>query len=125
MRFDRVQIYTNFSNSRAVVKMRSHQDTINVREGIASFRLRGIRSIQWGLGFSAHCYMDFSTGISTIPIGQVVGIERGMLLTAKHGGTGGFPIQSGMVVEEPNTGPLALISLSPSFRVHPVILTSI
>jgi hypothetical protein len=69
--------------------------------------------------------MDFSTGISTIPIGQVVGIERGMLLTAKHGGTGGCPIQSGMVVKELDTGPLALISLPPSFRAHPVILTSI
>lgn len=124
MNFDRVQISTNFGNSRVVVKMGSHQDAIKAREGTALFGLYGVRSIQWGLGFSAHRYMDFSTGISTIPIGHLFEMERGMLLTANHGGSGGLPIQSGMVVEEPDTGPHALISL-PSFGPRVVILTDL
>lgn len=100
--FGRVQNFTNYMNSRAIVKMRSHQEAINAREGIESCRVRGIQSIRWYSGFSLPRYMDISTGISTIPIGHLGRMERTWLLSAKHGGTRGLHIHSGMVVEEPD-----------------------
>jgi hypothetical protein len=60
VRFGRVQTFTNYMNSRAVVKMGSHQDAINAREGIESCRLRGIRSIQWYSAFGRPHYTSQS-----------------------------------------------------------------
>jgi hypothetical protein len=103
VRFGRVQTFTNYMNSWAIVKMRSHHHAINALAGIESCRLRGILSIQWYSAFGRPHYMDISTGVSNIPIGDLGRIERGWLLTAKHGGTRGLPIHSGMVIEAPDT----------------------
>lgn len=113
LRFGRVQTFANFNNYRAVVKMRSHRDAVSALDGIASFSsfcLRGIRSIRWGVGFGSRDYMDVSTGTSIIPIGHLADVERRWLLKAKHGGTRGLPIQSGMVIEEPDTDICAGVS---------------
>jgi protein NRD1 len=37
-----------------------------------------------------------------IPIERLTDADRKWMLTAEYGGTGGKPIQSGMVVEEPD-----------------------
>lgn len=57
---------------------------------------------KWGVGFGPRDCSDYQTGISVIPIERLTDADRKWLLTAEYGGTGGAPIQEGMVVEEPD-----------------------
>ncbi|KAJ5413671.1 hypothetical protein N7509_000298 [Penicillium cosmopolitanum] len=88
---------------RAFIKMLSHQDAVRAREGAGTYRSdqRPLRT-RWGVGFGPRDCSDYETGISVIPIGRLTNADRKWLLTAKYGGTGGCPIKSGMVVEEPD-----------------------
>lgn len=42
------------------------------------------------------------TGVSVIPISKLTDADRKWMLSAEYGGSGGKPIESGMVVEEPD-----------------------
>lgn len=57
---------------------------------------------RWGVGFGPRDCSDYSTGISVIPIHRLTEADRKWMLTAPHGGSGGQPIATGLVVEEPD-----------------------
>ncbi|KAJ6164351.1 hypothetical protein N7470_003023 [Penicillium chermesinum] len=76
----------NVDKRHAFIKMITRQDAIAARDGMESFR-------------SGRCNC---TGVSVIPIERLTEADRKWMLTAEYGGTGGRPIESGMVVEEPD-----------------------
>jgi protein NRD1 len=57
---------------------------------------------RWGVGFGPRDCSDYSTGVSIIPIHRLTDADRKWMLTAPHGGSGGKPIVTGLVVEEPD-----------------------
>ena len=57
---------------------------------------------RWGVGFGPRDCSDYSTGISIVPIARLTDADCKWMLTAEYGGSGGKPIESGMVVEEPD-----------------------
>lgn len=57
---------------------------------------------RWGVGFGPRPCSDYTTGISIIPIDRLTEADRKWMLTAEYGGSGGRPIESGLVVEEPD-----------------------
>lgn len=57
---------------------------------------------RWGVGFGPRDCSDYQTGVSIIPISKLTDADRKWMLSAEYGGSGGKPIESGMVVEEPD-----------------------
>lgn len=57
---------------------------------------------RWGVGFGPRDCSDYNTGISVIPISRLTDADRKWVLTAEFGGTGGLPLEEGMVIEEPD-----------------------
>ena len=57
---------------------------------------------RWGVGFGPRDCSDYQTGVSVIPISKLTDADRKWMLTAEYGGSGGKPIEGGMVVEEPD-----------------------
>jgi protein NRD1 len=64
--------------------------------------LTKIIQTRWGVGFGPRDCSDYATGISIIPIHRLTEADRKWMLTAPHGGSGGRPIETGLVVEEPD-----------------------
>jgi hypothetical protein len=83
--------------------MISRQDAVSARDGMESFRSGEMQlRTRWGVGFGPRDCSDYQTGVSVIPIERLTEADRKWMLTAEYGGTGGRPIESGMVVEEPD-----------------------
>ncbi|KAL4915585.1 hypothetical protein BDW62DRAFT_188173 [Aspergillus aurantiobrunneus] len=93
----------NIDKRHAFIKMISRQDAINAREGMESYKTGDMQlRTRWGVGFGPRDCSDYQTGISIIPIERLTEADRKWMLTAEYGGTGGRPIESGMIVEEPD-----------------------
>jgi protein NRD1 len=60
------------------------------------------KQTRWGVGFGPRDCSDYQTGVSIIPISKLTDADRKWMLTAEYGGSGGAPIEPGMVVEEPD-----------------------
>lgn len=103
-RFGAVQTcIVNKEKRHAFVKMYTRKDAVSAKEameegrsGDASLRTR------WGVGFGPRDCSDYATGVSVIPIHKLTEADRKWMLTAPYGGSGGKPIQHGLVVEEPD-----------------------
>jgi protein NRD1 len=93
----------NIDKRHAFIKMISRQDAVSARDGMESFRSGEMQlRTRWGVGFGPRDCSDYQTGVSVIPIERLTEADRKWMLTAEYGGTGGRPIESGMVVEEPD-----------------------
>lgn len=55
-----------------------------------------------GVGFGPRDCCNYQHGISIIPIDRLTEADRNWIVNAQWGGTGGQPILSGMVVDEPD-----------------------
>ncbi|KAI1179654.1 hypothetical protein F4777DRAFT_441005 [Nemania sp. FL0916] len=88
----------NKDKRHAFVKMVTRGDAVHAKEAMesGSFRTR------WGVGFGPRDCSDYQTGISVIPISKLTEADRKWMLTAEFGGSGGRPIETGLVVEEPD-----------------------
>ncbi|KAI0378437.1 hypothetical protein F5Y04DRAFT_262053 [Hypomontagnella monticulosa] len=88
----------NKDKRHAFVKMVTRRDAVNAKEAMenSTFRTR------WGVGFGPRDCSDYQTGISVIPINKLTEADRKWMLTAEYGGSGGRPIETGLVVEEPD-----------------------
>ncbi|OTA57289.1 hypothetical protein K449DRAFT_141719 [Hypoxylon sp. EC38] len=88
----------NKDKRHAFVKMITRRDAVNAKEAMenSTFRTR------WGVGFGPRDCSDYQTGISIIPINKLTEADRKWMLTAEYGGSGGRPIETGLVVEEPD-----------------------
>ncbi|OQV03552.1 RNA recognition motif aka RRM, RBD, or RNP domain-containing protein isoform 5 [Cladophialophora immunda] len=93
----------NIDKRHAFIKMINRQDAESAREGMEEYKVGDMQlRTKWGVGFGPRDCSDYQTGISVIPIERLTDADRKWLLTAEYGGTGGAPIQEGMVVEEPD-----------------------
>ena len=93
----------NIDKRHAFIKMISRQDAVSARDGMELFRTGGMQlRTRWGVGFGPRDCNDYQTGVSVIPIERLTEADRKWMLTAEYGGTGGRPIESGMIVEEPD-----------------------
>ncbi|KAI1376133.1 hypothetical protein F4677DRAFT_97393 [Hypoxylon crocopeplum] len=88
----------NKDKRHAFVKMVTRRDAVTAKEAMenSTFRTR------WGVGFGPRDCSDYQTGISIIPINKLTEADRKWMLTAEFGGSGGRPIETGLVVEEPD-----------------------
>ncbi|KAI0187376.1 hypothetical protein F4808DRAFT_472541 [Astrocystis sublimbata] len=88
----------NKDKRHAFVKMVNRRDAVHAKEAMenGSFRTR------WGVGFGPRDCSDYQTGISVIPISKLTEADRKWMLSAEFGGSGGQPIETGLVVEEPD-----------------------
>lgn len=93
----------NLDKRHAFIKMISRRDAENAREGMETYRSGDMQlRTRWGVGYGPRDCSDYQTGISVIPIERLTEADRKWMLTAEYGGSGGRPIESGMVVEEPD-----------------------
>lgn len=93
----------NVDKRHAFIKMISRQDAMSARDGMETYRQGEMQlRTRWGVGFGPRDCSDYQTGVSVIPIERLTEADRKWMLTAEYGGTGGRPIESGMVVEEPD-----------------------
>ncbi|KAL2880188.1 hypothetical protein SGCOL_004575 [Colletotrichum sp. CLE4] len=110
-RFGQVQsCIVNKDKRHAFVKMVSREDAVRAKDGM-EMRANGsmpqnddesqLRT-RWGVGFGPRDCSDYRTGVSIIPISKLTEADRKWMLTAEYGGSGGKPIDEGMVVEEPD-----------------------
>lgn len=104
-RFGEVQTcITNKDKRHAFVKMYTRDDAVKAKNGMES-RTRNHEAhlrTRWGVGFGPRDCSDYQQGVSVIPIARLTEADRKWLLTAPYGGTGGQPIDAGLVVEEPD-----------------------
>ncbi len=104
-RFGDVQTcIVNKEKRHAFIKMYTRRDAeaakIGMEQGNRSDDT-GLRT-RWGVGFGPRDCSDYSKGVSIIPIAKLTEADRKWLLTAAWGGSGGQPIATGLVVEEPD-----------------------
>ncbi|KAI2632006.1 hypothetical protein GGR54DRAFT_12803 [Hypoxylon sp. NC1633] len=88
----------NKEKRHAFVKMVTRRDAVNAKEAMENSQFR----TRWGVGFGPRDCSDYATGISVIPISKLTEADRKWMLTAEYGGSGGRPIETGLVVEEPD-----------------------
>ncbi|KAL1894568.1 hypothetical protein Sste5346_005803 [Sporothrix stenoceras] len=104
-RFGDVQTcIVNKEKRHAFVKMYTRADAEAAKSGMEHARGAddlGLRT-RWGVGFGPRDCSDYSKGVSIIPIPKLTEADRKWLLTAPWGGSGGRPIATGLVVEEPD-----------------------
>jgi len=103
-RFGEVQTcIVNKDKRHAFIKMYLRKDAVSAKEGMEKLRTadNALRT-RWGVGFGPRDCSDYQTGVSVIPIHKLTDADRKWMLTAQYGGSGGKPIVSGMVVEEPD-----------------------
>lgn len=77
----------------------------SVTDIMSAFQVENLltsKQTRWGVGFGPRDCCDYTTGISIIPISKLTDADRKWFLTAEYGGSGGKPIEGGMVVEEPD-----------------------
>ncbi|TVY21078.1 Rpb7-binding protein seb1 [Lachnellula arida] len=102
--YGRVQTcIVNKEKRHAFVKMISRADAVRAKEAMEKNRAPDSQlRTRWGVGFGPRDCSDYQTGVSVIPISKLTDADRKWMLSAEYGGSGGMPIESGMVVEEPD-----------------------
>ncbi|RKF56445.1 Rpb7-binding protein seb1 [Golovinomyces cichoracearum] len=103
-RYGQVQTcVVNRDKRHAFVKMVSRADAVAAKDAMEKTRIpeSSLRT-RWGVGFGPRDCSDYATGVSIIPISKLTDADRKWMLSAEYGGSGGAPIESGMVVEEPD-----------------------
>lgn len=106
-RFGQVQTcIANEDKRHAFVKMCTRNDAVSAKTAMETTRdsdiLAKARQTKWGVGFGPRECCDYTSGISVIPIDTLTDADHKWMLSAEYGGTGGRPIESGLVVEEPD-----------------------
>ncbi|KAI9796411.1 MAG: hypothetical protein M1833_006183 [Piccolia ochrophora] len=93
----------NVDRHHAFIKMVTRDEAVIAKEGMETHRSPNMQlRTRWGVGFGPRDCSDYQTGISIIPIHRLTDADRKWMLTAEYGGSGGKPIEGGMVVEEPD-----------------------
>lgn len=106
-RFGKVQTcIVNQDKRHAFVKMLTRPEAVAAKDGMDAGQdpsaISKARQTRWGVGFGPRDCSDYNTGISIIPISRLTDADRKWVVTAENGGTGGRPLEGGMVIEEPD-----------------------
>lgn len=94
-------VILNSERKHAFVKVYSRKEAEQViqlfnKDGSLPLRTR------WGVGFGPRDCCNYQHGISIIPIQRLTDADRSWVVLAQWGGTGGQPLQSGVVIDEPD-----------------------
>lgn len=94
-------VILNNHRKHAFVKVYSRREAENVlinfnKDGRLPLRIR------WGVGFGPRDCCNYQHGYSVIPIHRLTDADKKWSLNAQWGGTGGQPLTSGIVFEEPD-----------------------
>lgn len=94
-------VILNSNRKHAFVKVYSRNEAENV---LANFNKDGSSPLRtrWGVGFGPRDCCNYQYGYSVIPIHRLTESDKKWSLEAQWGGTGGQPLTSGMVFEEPD-----------------------
>ncbi|KAK7515120.1 uncharacterized protein IWZ02DRAFT_57134 [Phyllosticta citriasiana] len=96
----------NPEKHHAFVKMVNRTDSVAAKLGMEKMKdpavLGKARQTRWGVGFGPRECSDYSTGISIIPINRLTEADLKWVVNSEYGGTGGRPLETGMVIEEPD-----------------------
>ncbi|TGZ77751.1 hypothetical protein EX30DRAFT_177412 [Ascodesmis nigricans] len=93
----------NHDKRHAFVKMLTRDDAVRARNGMELYKTDNMTlRTRWGVGFGPRDCSDYNTGISVIPIDRLTEADQRWMVSAEYGGTGGTPLQGGMIVEEPD-----------------------
>ncbi|KAK5172836.1 uncharacterized protein LTR77_002956 [Saxophila tyrrhenica] len=109
-RFGTVQTcIANRDKRHAFVKMTTREHALNAKENLERLQSSNDREVmsiarqtKWGVGFGPRECCNYQKGESVIPIEKLTDADNKWLLTAEYGGTGGQPVEGGMVLEEPD-----------------------
>ncbi|KAK3068625.1 hypothetical protein LTR53_013658 [Teratosphaeriaceae sp. CCFEE 6253] len=109
-RFGKVQTcIANREKRHAFVKMTTRQYALAAKRGMEELQERNEREVlsvarqtKWGVGFGPRECCDYTTGESVVPLSKLTDADVKWAMTAEYGGTGGQPLEGGMVIEEPD-----------------------
>lgn len=109
-RFGEVQTcIANKEKRHAFVKMTTRNYALAAKQAMEEMQNRNEREVmqiarqtKWGVGFGPRECCNYASGESVIPIYKLTDADLKWLLTAEYGGTGGKPLEGGMVLEEPD-----------------------
>ena len=94
-------VILNSERKHAFVKVYSRHEAEQVITSFAKENTMGLRT-RWGVGFGPRDCCNYQHGISIIPIQRLTDADRAWVVQAQWGGTGGQPLLSGMVIDEPD-----------------------
>ena len=94
-------VILNSERKHAFVTVYSRKEAEQV---IQSFNKDGALPLRtrWGVGFGPRDCCNYQHGVSIVPIQRLTDADRAWVVQAQWGGTGGQPLQSGLVIDEPD-----------------------
>lgn len=100
--FGEVQsIILNTERKHAFVKVYSRREAENIVNSFNKDNFLPLR-IRWGVGFGPRDCCDYQHGVSIIPIARLTDSDKLWIEKGQWGGTGGQPVTSGLVIDEPD-----------------------
>ena len=94
-------VILNSERKHAFVKVYSRSEAEKIITSFNKDNSLPLRT-RWGVGFGPRECCNYQHGISIIPIERLTEADRNWVVNAQWGGTGGQPISSGMVIDEPD-----------------------
>lgn len=94
-------IILNSERKHAFVKVYSRREAEQVITSFNKDNSLPLRT-RWGVGFGPRDCCNYQHGVSIIPIQRLTDADRTWVVQAQWGGTGGQPLLSGMVIDEPD-----------------------
>lgn len=94
-------VILNSERKHAFVKVYSRREAEQVITSFNKDNALPLRT-RWGVGFGPRDCCNYQHGISIIPIQRLTDADRAWVVQAQWGGTGGQPLLSGMVIDEPD-----------------------
>lgn len=94
-------VILNSERKHAFVKVYSRKEAEAV---VQSFNKDGALPLRtrWGVGFGPRDCCNYQHGVSIIPIIRLTDADKQWVVDAEWGGTGGQPLVSGIVIDEPD-----------------------
>lgn len=94
-------VILNSERKHAFVKVYSRREAEAV---VQSFNKDGALPLRtrWGVGFGPRDCCNYQHGVSIIPIVRLTDADKQWVVDAEWGGTGGQPLVSGIVIDEPD-----------------------
>ncbi|CUM68306.1 uncharacterized protein PRCAT00006028001 [Priceomyces carsonii] len=94
-------VILNSERKHAFVKVYSRREAEQVITSFNKDNSLPLRT-RWGVGFGPRDCCNYQHGISIIPIQRLTDADKSWVVQAQWGGTGGQPLLSGMVIDEPD-----------------------
>lgn len=94
-------VILNSERKHAFVKVYSRREAEQVITSFNKDNALPLRT-RWGVGFGPRDCCNYQHGISIIPIQRLTEADKSWIVNAQWGGTGGQPMLSGMVIDEPD-----------------------